>query len=82
MAAGITDITGQFNINEGLQPEDDRLPKRFHPTARLEASGLRAGRLRARGRSLEAGESCTGVLKDAWNPVRGRADVLKRLESL
>jgi aldehyde:ferredoxin oxidoreductase len=30
IAAGITDNTRRFNIREGLKPEDDRLPRRFH----------------------------------------------------
>jgi aldehyde:ferredoxin oxidoreductase len=30
IAATITDNTRRFNLREGLTPEDDRLPKRFH----------------------------------------------------
>ncbi len=30
IAAGICDMTREFNIREGLQAQDDRLPKRFH----------------------------------------------------
>jgi aldehyde:ferredoxin oxidoreductase len=30
IAARIVDMTRQFNIREGLQPEDDRLPQRLH----------------------------------------------------
>jgi aldehyde:ferredoxin oxidoreductase len=30
IAAGITDDTRRFNLREGLKPEDDRLPRRFH----------------------------------------------------
>ena len=33
IAAIIADMTRQFNLNEGLQPEDDRLPKRMHTEA-------------------------------------------------
>lgn len=30
IAAGISSMARKFNIREGLKPEDDRLPKRFH----------------------------------------------------
>lgn len=30
IAAGIADMTRQFNLQEGLMPEQDRLPARFH----------------------------------------------------
>ena len=30
VAAAITDDTRRFNLREGLEPEDDHLPKRFH----------------------------------------------------
>jgi aldehyde:ferredoxin oxidoreductase len=30
IAVRIVDMTRQFNIREGLQPEDDRLPQRLH----------------------------------------------------
>lgn len=33
VAASITTMTRQFNINEGWRPEDDRLPKRLHNEA-------------------------------------------------
>ncbi|MBW2615033.1 MAG: aldehyde ferredoxin oxidoreductase family protein [Deltaproteobacteria bacterium] len=33
IAASVTDNTRRFNIREGLQIEDDRLPKRFHSEA-------------------------------------------------
>lgn len=33
IAAAIATMTRQFNINEGLKPEDDHLPKRFHQEA-------------------------------------------------
>jgi aldehyde:ferredoxin oxidoreductase len=33
IAASVTDNTRRFNIREGLQIEDDRLPKRFHTEA-------------------------------------------------
>jgi aldehyde:ferredoxin oxidoreductase len=33
IAAAITTMTRQFNINEGLKPEDDHLPQRFHREA-------------------------------------------------
>ncbi|MDQ7783112.1 MAG: aldehyde ferredoxin oxidoreductase family protein [Desulfomonilaceae bacterium] len=33
LAAGVTDETRRFNLREGLTPEDDRLPKRFHEEA-------------------------------------------------
>lgn len=33
IAAAIVNMTRQFNLNEGLQPEDDRLPKRLHSEA-------------------------------------------------
>ena len=33
IAASVTDNTRRFNIREGLQTEDDRLPKRFHTEA-------------------------------------------------
>ena len=34
----IVDDTRRFNIREGLRPEEDRLPRRFH-TERLPESG-------------------------------------------
>ncbi len=33
VASDITDNTRRFNLREGLKPEDDRLPKRFHSEA-------------------------------------------------
>jgi aldehyde:ferredoxin oxidoreductase len=33
VAANVADNTRRFNIREGLQPEDDRLPRRFHKEA-------------------------------------------------
>jgi aldehyde:ferredoxin oxidoreductase len=30
IAVRVTDMTRQFNVREGLRPEDDRLPKRLH----------------------------------------------------
>jgi len=33
IAAAIATMTRQFNINEGLKPEDDHLPQRFHREA-------------------------------------------------
>ncbi len=33
IAAQITNNTRRFNIREGLKPEDDRLPRRFHQEA-------------------------------------------------
>jgi aldehyde:ferredoxin oxidoreductase len=33
IAAHIADMTRKYNLNEGLQPEDDRLPERIHTEA-------------------------------------------------
>lgn len=33
IAANVTDNTRRFNVREGLRPEDDRLPRRFHEEA-------------------------------------------------
>ncbi|WP_163337530.1 aldehyde ferredoxin oxidoreductase family protein [Desulfopila sp. IMCC35008] len=33
VAVNIVNMTRKFNLQEGLQPEDDRLPKRFHKEA-------------------------------------------------
>jgi aldehyde:ferredoxin oxidoreductase len=33
IAVNIVNMTRKFNLQEGLQPEDDRLPKRFHKEA-------------------------------------------------
>jgi aldehyde:ferredoxin oxidoreductase len=33
IARNIADMTRQFNLNEGLQPQDDRLPRRMHAEA-------------------------------------------------
>ena len=33
IAARVADNTRRFNLREGLTPEDDRLPKRFHDEA-------------------------------------------------
>jgi len=41
-AARITDMTRQFNLREGLQPEDDRLPKRLHKETLPEGGKLSA----------------------------------------
>ena len=37
MAASVSTLVRRFNLREGLMPEDDRLPKRFH--GRLDDSG-------------------------------------------
>jgi aldehyde:ferredoxin oxidoreductase len=42
MAADIVTITGQFNINEGWQPEDDLLPKRWHDEPLLSGHAITA----------------------------------------
>jgi aldehyde:ferredoxin oxidoreductase len=39
-AAYISDMTRAFNIQEGLKPEDDRLPKRLHKEALPEGGSL------------------------------------------
>jgi aldehyde:ferredoxin oxidoreductase len=33
IASSIADMTRQFNLREGLQPKDDRLPERLHTEA-------------------------------------------------
>jgi len=40
IAANIATMTRQFNIQEGLKAEDDRLPKRFHKEALPEGGSL------------------------------------------
>jgi aldehyde:ferredoxin oxidoreductase len=40
IAAAITDGTRRFNLREGLTPEDDRLPKRFHREALPETDAV------------------------------------------
>jgi aldehyde:ferredoxin oxidoreductase len=40
IAAAITDGTRRFNLREGLAPEDDRLPKRFHREALPETESI------------------------------------------
>lgn len=40
IAAGIVDLTRQFNLREGLQPADDRLPKRLHKETLPEGGSL------------------------------------------
>ena len=40
IAANIATMTRQFNIQEGLRSEDDRLPKRFHKEALPEGGSL------------------------------------------
>lgn len=39
-ASYVTDMTRKFNIQEGLTPEDDKLPKRFHKEALPEGGTL------------------------------------------
>ena len=36
-------MTRQFNVQEGLKKEDDRLPKRLHKEALLEGGSLSEG---------------------------------------
>lgn len=43
IAANIATMTRQFNIQEGLKAEDDRLPKRFHKEALPEGGSLSEG---------------------------------------
>ncbi len=40
IAARVSDNTRRFNLREGLRPEDDRLPRRFHTEALPEQGGL------------------------------------------
>jgi aldehyde:ferredoxin oxidoreductase len=40
IAARITDTTRRFNVREGLTPEDDRLPRRFHTEVLPESGKL------------------------------------------
>jgi aldehyde:ferredoxin oxidoreductase len=40
IAAAITDNTRRFNLREGLTPEEDRLPKRFHREALPETEAI------------------------------------------
>ena len=40
IASGVSDATRQFNLREGLKPEDDRLPKRFYLEALPESGKI------------------------------------------
>jgi aldehyde:ferredoxin oxidoreductase len=40
IASAITDSTRRFNLREGLTPEEDRLPKRFHREALPETGAI------------------------------------------
>jgi aldehyde:ferredoxin oxidoreductase len=43
IARNIADMTRQFNLNEGLQPQDDRLPKRMHAEALPDGNAISQG---------------------------------------
>lgn len=45
IATSIANMTRQFNINEGLKPEDDRLPRRIHQEALPSGQALSAGEM-------------------------------------
>ena len=45
IASSIANMTRQFNINEGLQPGDDRLPQRLHAEALPSGDALTAGEM-------------------------------------